>query len=91
MGTATMPTAWILNELMARYRVKGKDLAEALDISTNAVSSLRNAETMPRIDGTRLDEIAEALSRLSGHHIRGIDLLEDRSPQTLQSEEVTNG
>jgi len=81
MRLAVMPTAWRLNELMARHRVTGKDLADALGISTNAVSSLRNSETMPKINGERLDAIAEALTRLSqiSETVRGIDLLEDRS------------
>lgn len=80
MGVATMPTMWRLNELMARHRVSGKDLADELGISTNAVSALRKSETMPRINGERLDAIASALTRLSqsGGMVRGVDLLEDR-------------
>jgi putative transcriptional regulator len=75
-----MPTKWRLNELMARHRVSGKDLAKKLGISQNAVYALKNAEKMPRIDGDRLDEIAEALTSLSriGGTINGIDLLENR-------------
>jgi len=81
MRLAVMPTAWRLNELMARHRVTGKDLADALGVSTNAVSSLKNSETMPKINGEKLDAIADALTRLSqiGGTIRGIDLLENRN------------
>ena len=80
-AVATMPTVWRVNELMARHRITGKDLARELDISANAMSRLRNAETMPRIDGARLDEIAAAITKLSSiqETVRGVDLLEDRS------------
>jgi len=65
---------------MARHRVSGKALADELGLSTNAVSALRTADTMPRINGERLDQIAAALTKLSeiGGVVRGIDLLEDR-------------
>ena len=78
---SVMPTAWRLNELMARHRISGRELSEELKISANAVSALRNAETMPQINGKRLDEIAAAVTKLSkiGEIVRGIDLLEDRS------------
>lgn len=57
---------WKLNEIMARYRIKGSDLAEELQISNNAVSNLRNAQTMPRIDGERLNALCNALTNLAG-------------------------
>lgn len=79
MSAALMPTLWRLNELMARHRVSGKDLANELGISENSVSALRKSQTMPRINGERLDEIAAALTKLSatGGVVRGIDLLEE--------------
>lgn len=63
---------------MARHRVAAKDLAEYMNISTNAVSSLRRAETMPRIDGERLEQICVAVTRLSkiGESVTPYDLLE---------------
>lgn len=75
---ALLPTRWRLNELMARHKVSGKELAEYLEVSGNAVSALRNADKMPRIDGDRLDQIAAGLTALSkiGGTVRGIDLLE---------------
>ena len=81
MATAVMVTGWRLSELMARHSVSGKELADELGISTNAVSALKSAKTMPRINGERLDQIAAALTRLSriDEKVRGIDLLEDRS------------
>jgi|JI8StandDraft_2_1071088.scaffolds.fasta_scaffold78984_3 putative transcriptional regulator len=84
MSAGLMPTMWRLNELMARHRVSGKALADELGISTNAVSALRTAETMPKINGDRLDQIAAALTKLSelGETVRGVDLLEYRKSGT---------
>jgi DNA-binding Xre family transcriptional regulator len=50
---------------MARYSIKGVDLASRLDISTNAMSSLRNCKTMPRLDGVALDLLCNALNELA--------------------------
>lgn len=77
---ATVPTAWRLNELMARHRVSGTELAAELGISNNAVYALCKHDKMPRINGSRLDEIAAALTRLSriGEKVSGVDLLEER-------------
>lgn len=74
-----LSTRWRLSELMSRHEVSGKDLADYLGISYNAMSALRKAKKMPRIDGDRLDQIAAGLSSLSkiGEPVRGIDLLED--------------
>lgn len=79
MSAVLMPTMWRLNELMARHRVSGKELADEIGISANAVSALRKAETMPKINGERLDQIAAALTKLSrtGGLVRGVDLLEN--------------
>ncbi|MFL9459002.1 helix-turn-helix domain-containing protein [Tolypothrix bouteillei VB521301_2] len=56
---------WRLKEVMARYDIKGKDLAKKLDISTNAMSALRRAKTMPRLDGTALNLLCNALNELA--------------------------
>jgi putative transcriptional regulator len=79
INRGSMPTKWRLNELMARHRVSGKDLAKALKISPNAVYALKGSDKMPRIDGDRLDEIAAALTSLSkiGGVVKGVDLLEN--------------
>ncbi|MEG4010492.1 helix-turn-helix transcriptional regulator [Microcoleus sp. Pol11C1] len=56
---------WKLSEIMARHRIKGSDLAECLKTSTNAISRLKNAKTMPRIDGNRLNDLCNALNKLA--------------------------
>ena len=56
---------WKLSEIMARHRVKGKDLANYLGISANSVSSLKRAEVMPEIGGERWEQICEAINELS--------------------------
>ncbi|MEC4813235.1 MAG: helix-turn-helix transcriptional regulator [Scytonema sp. PMC 1069.18] len=56
---------WRLKEVMARYDIKGVDLAKKLDISPNAMSSLRKAKTMPRLDGTALNLLCNALNELA--------------------------
>ncbi|RUS94000.1 hypothetical protein DSM106972_094710 [Dulcicalothrix desertica PCC 7102] len=50
---------------MARYNIKSKDLASELDISANAMSALRKAKTMPRIDGLALNLMCNALNELA--------------------------
>ena len=67
---------WKLAEIMARYRIKGGDLGDYLGIKDNAVSNLKNAETMPRIDGNRLNSLCHGLTRLSGNEITPNDLIE---------------
>lgn len=70
---------WRLKEVMARYSIKGKDLAKKLDISTNAMSSLKNAKTMPRLDGVALNLLCNALNELASDLDKPItpaDLLE---------------
>jgi putative transcriptional regulator len=61
---------WKLNELMARKRVKNKDLAEALGITENSVYRLRKTDAMPRLSPERLDGICDFLNCQPG------DLLE---------------
>ena len=56
---------WRLREVMARYNIKSKDLAKELDISANAMSSLRKAKTMPRLDGLALNLMCNALNELA--------------------------
>jgi DNA-binding Xre family transcriptional regulator len=72
---------------MARYSIKGVDLALKLDISTNAMSNLRNSKTMPRLDGVALDLLCNALNELAqdlDKPIAPADLL-DYSPTQLNS------
>jgi putative transcriptional regulator len=69
---------WKLGEIMARHRVKGKDLATFLGVSANAMSSLRNALTMPEIGGDRWEQICAGINELStiGETITPFDLIE---------------
>ncbi|MGH7999939.1 MAG: helix-turn-helix domain-containing protein [Brasilonema sp.] len=53
---------WKLNEVMARKRVKNKDLAEALSITENSVYRLRKVDEMPRLTPERLNGICAALN-----------------------------
>jgi len=48
---------WKLNELMARNRIRNKDLAEALGITENSVYRLRRIDEMPRLAPERLNGI----------------------------------
>lgn len=68
---------WRLREVMARYNIKSVDLARQLNISPNAVSSLRKAKTMPRLDGNALNNLCNALNRLAE------DLDQEITPVTL--------
>lgn len=67
---------WKLAEIMARHRIKGKDLADSLSISGNAVSSLKNSQSMPKIDGERLNQICNSLSKLAGEVVSPNNLIE---------------
>ncbi|BAS59907.1 hypothetical protein NIES2135_20640 [Leptolyngbya boryana NIES-2135] len=75
-----VPTKWKLAEVLARHKIKNKELAERLGVRPNTISDLKRADSMPRIDGKKLDELAAAITALSkiGGTVRGIDLLEDR-------------
>jgi putative transcriptional regulator len=61
---------WKLNEVMARKRMKNKDLAAALGISENSVYRLRKVDEMPRLTPERLNGICAVLKCQPG------DLLE---------------
>lgn len=67
---------WHLREIMARYNVKAIDLAREMGVSNNAVSNLRKADTMPRIDGETLNKICLSLQRLSREDVTISDLVE---------------
>ena len=56
---------WRLNEVMARYRIKGNDLAAYLGVSGNAISNLKNARTMPRLTGEKLNTLCNGLNELA--------------------------
>jgi len=53
---------WKLNEVMARSRMRNKDLAEELEITENSVYRLRKVDEMPRLTPERLNGICQALN-----------------------------
>lgn len=85
---------WKLNEVMARHRVLGKDLASFLGISTNAISALRKAEIMPEIGGDRWEQICVGINSLSkiGEVVTPLDLIEyipQKEPLATAVPEIT--
>ncbi len=52
---------WKLNELMAKKRIRNKDLAQALGITENSVYRLRRTDEMPRLTPERLNGICTFL------------------------------
>lgn len=68
---------WRLREVMARYRIKAIDLAKEIGVSPNSVSNLRNSDSMPRLDGSSLNNLCNALNKLA------INLEEEITPFTL--------
>jgi putative transcriptional regulator len=52
---------WKLNEIMARKRIRNKDLAKALSITENSVYRLRKTDRMPRLSPERLNGICTFL------------------------------
>jgi putative transcriptional regulator len=53
---------WKLNEVMARKRIRNKDLAAELKITENSVYRLRKTDLMPRLTPERLNGICAALN-----------------------------
>lgn len=77
MASTTISIRWKLAEVMARYRITGKALAEELDMTEASVSNLKNSQTIPRIDGERIEQLCEALNKLAKAKIRFADLYEE--------------
>lgn len=67
---------WRLAEIMARHKIKGNELADKLKVRPNTVSNLKNASTMPRLDGDRLNELCIALTQLANESITPNHLIE---------------
>ncbi|ODH03095.1 hypothetical protein A4S05_21110 [Nostoc sp. KVJ20] len=66
---------WKLREVMARYKIKSKELAAELGVHPNSVTNLRKAETMPRLDGEALDNLCNALNKLADTEISLMELV----------------
>lgn len=54
---------WRLNEVMARYHIRPKELAEAMSVSQTTVSNLRKRQ-MPRLSEQTLNKLCQALNEL---------------------------
>lgn len=52
---------WKLNEVMAKSRVRNKDLAQALGITDTSVSRLRKRDDMPQLKPKRLNDLCSFL------------------------------
>ncbi|HEY9800465.1 MAG TPA: helix-turn-helix transcriptional regulator [Leptolyngbyaceae cyanobacterium] len=68
---------WKLNEVMARKRVRNKDLAEALGITENSVYRLRKVDEMPRLTPERLNGICRALDCQPGELLEYVPNTDD--------------
>ncbi len=78
---------WHLRELMARHKVKGIDLASYMNVSNQAVSELRNKDTMPKIDGERLNALCNGLNAL-GHNLQAPVTPNDLIEYIIDIEEI---
>ena len=54
---------WRLNEVMARYGIRAKDLAAEMQITLNSASNLRG-RSMPRLSEETLNNLLNALNKL---------------------------
>ena len=68
---------WKLKEIMARYDIRGIDLAKEMSMTEAAVSNLRNSKTIPRIGGDKFDLLVQCLSKLANTPIYFSDLYEE--------------
>ncbi len=55
---------WRLNEVMARYDIRPRELAEEMEVSPSAISNLRK-RNMPRLSEETLNKLCHALNKLS--------------------------
>lgn len=53
---------WKLRELMAKYKITNRQLAEALDKHETSISRIKTSDTMPRLDGEQLNDICQGLT-----------------------------
>ncbi|WP_242020715.1 helix-turn-helix domain-containing protein [Microcoleus sp. FACHB-1515] len=56
-----MTIRWRLREIMARQRMSNKRLAELVGVHPNAISRLKNQDTLPQIGGEMLDALCHHL------------------------------
>ncbi len=81
---------WRLNEVMARYHIRPKELAETMSVSPTTVSNLRKRQ-MPRLTEETLNKLIKALNELSeeDYLITPGDLIE-YIPDSEESESSTS-
>ncbi|MGK7951854.1 MAG: helix-turn-helix domain-containing protein [Xenococcaceae cyanobacterium] len=78
---------WKLNELMAKKRIRNKDLAEALGITENSVYRLRRTDEMPRLTPERLNGICTFLQCQPGELLEWtLDEYPSQQPKTEEQE-----
>ena len=77
MAVVQVMIRWRLKEVMARYDITGIALAQEMGVRESTISNLRTARTLPRIDGNRVYQLCQALSKLAGKKISFADLYEE--------------
>lgn len=58
-----MTIKWKLRTLMAEHSIKGVDLVEAMGLTKESISRMRNRNDMPDIGGDRLGALLDALNQ----------------------------
>jgi putative transcriptional regulator len=89
-----MPIRWKLHEVMAKMRLRNKDLAEALQITENSVYRLRKVNDMPRLTPERLEGICATLRCQPGDLLEWVaegEQSEAALSQVLTGSGVSNG
>ncbi len=64
---------WKLAEVMARVQMTNRELAQVLGTHETSVSRLKTANTMPRIDGDKLEHLCNCLNHI--YRKKGVDLV----------------
>lgn len=55
---------WVLREVMARYKIKNKELAEAFGRNDASISRIKTTDEMPEFNGGELESLCNALTRV---------------------------
>jgi putative transcriptional regulator len=66
---------WKLTEVMARHRIKAKDLAIDMGYTAASVSTLRKG-SMPRLREETLDRLLISLNRMAEEKVEVSDLIQ---------------
>lgn len=57
-----MAIVWRLKVLMAEHDIRGVDLVDAMGLTKESVSRMKNRDDMPEISGERLGALLDALN-----------------------------